>query len=244
MKNNTSCRVSQMPKVVRDGSLAVKVADGDGNLDLDAVMDVLMDTRKNNKFLTKIICGLVAFVFVLVAAIFGVSIAAAKIAQDTNIDPITGFVTAKNGGVDGRPPPVMKTSEALRIEKGAVSVNEYTTDKLSALKKIDMNNGTLSFHVKGYSKGANVTMLLVEGGTLTFDDTGLIDATGNDLHLLFMNGVYHEDSSEQHDSGGRKLQTSVVIESVTFGNPSDGVVVTTIGDDTVASGWGVDFGTC
>lgn len=185
-KQRAEIRISQLP-VNMNASAKELVknldVDGDGVIDLHefaAAVTSLKNERNNAKFLTKVIFGLIGFVFCLVSAVFGVSIAAARIAQDTTIDPATGFVTAKDGNA------VMKTSPALTTKKG-VSIHNIPKDEMEGVKKIVLHDGAISFHVKGFSKGENATVVLVEGGTLTFGNEGLIDTTGDDLAILFTN---------------------------------------------------------
>lgn len=133
-KQRAEIRISQLP-VNMNASAKELVknldVDGDGVIDLHefaAAVTSLKNERNNAKFLTKVIFGLIGFVFCLVSAVFGVSIAAARIAQDTTIDPATGFVTAKDGNA------VMKTSPALTTKKG-VSIHNIPKDEMEGVKK-------------------------------------------------------------------------------------------------------------
>jgi len=120
-------------------------------------------------------------------------------AKDTVVDPTTGFALTKGGHA------IMKTSQALfaipNMNPGSMAV-----ELLEKLQTVIFEDGSASFDVKGFSKSDETgeVMLLVMGGTLTFDDTGLTDATGDAKLLLFHKFGGKLDAG---DDGQRKLRS-------------------------------------
>jgi len=74
----------------------------------------------------------------------------------------------------------VKTQEAITWKK--TPIVGMSNDELRELKyfALSSENGVASFHVKGYQKMIhnNTVCLLVEGGTITFDDDGVHGSTG------------------------------------------------------------------
>jgi len=173
----------------------------DGNLDVTAAVNTLMSKHNQNKTLTNVIICLSIGGLVLIAALFGVSIAAAYVAKDVSIDPVTGFVTAKGGAV------MMKTTEATILNHDANFVT-MSPEELQGVERIVGSEGEFSFDVKGYSRkrismygvldDLDVVTFLVEGGTLTYDTDGFVNATGAAVLLL-------ELGDDNAGSGRRKL---------------------------------------
>merc|ERR1711935_843884 len=162
---------------LQNTSIADQLGTKSGDLDVEKAVDLLLETRKSNKLLTKVIIGLIVYSILLTAAIFGVSIAAAEIAKDTTIDPVTGFVHAKNGNA------IMKTVEATEYDKPD-SIHGLSDEDLARLLTVNFHDGALMFQVKGFSSTEEKTMLLVEGGVLTFDDNEIVDVAGDHVNLL------------------------------------------------------------
>jgi len=162
---------------LQNTSIANELGTPSGHFNVEKAVDLLLETRKSNKLLTKVIIGLIAYSILLTVAIFGVSIAAAEIAKDTTIDPVTGFVHAKNGNA------IMKTAEAIEHDKPD-SIHGLSDEYLARLLTVQFHDGALMFQVKGFSSTEDKTMLLVEGGVLTFDDTGIVDVAGDHVNLL------------------------------------------------------------
>mmetsp|Transcript_45235 Transcript_45235/g.50342 ORF Transcript_45235/g.50342 Transcript_45235/m.50342 type:complete len:279 (+) Transcript_45235:189-1025(+) len=168
--------------------------DGNGRLDTQEIImavEHLAAKTKANTSLKKIVYLLCGFSVVLVAALFGASIAAARLAKDTAIDADTGIMYAKGPGHA-----IMKTEEALfRDEK---NIAMMSNEDLNALKALVLTKGDVKFQVKGYSRSGSIdgnqVMLLVEGGTITFDPEGIMDATGDAEDLLvFAYGEFTEE---------------------------------------------------
>merc|ERR1712176_402158 len=80
---------------------------------------------------------------------------------------------------------VMKTSQALFFYP-ADSIHNETLDRLADLETMTLNDGTVSFNIKGFARKNEETILLVEGGTLIFDINGLINVTGEEPTLLLL----------------------------------------------------------
>jgi hypothetical protein len=193
-------RVSQLN--LQNTSIANELGTSTGDLDVEKAVGKLIETRKNNKLLTKAVIGLVIYSFVLTAAIFGVSIAAAEIAKDTKIDPSTGFVYAKDGGEDS---PIMKTAAAVESYVPE-SIHGMSTEDLAKLLSVTSEYGALMFQVKGFSTSEEKTMLMVEGGVLTFDITGLINITGDHPNLIAKPfGVVESSGTIGTEDEGRNL---------------------------------------
>jgi hypothetical protein len=161
---------------LQNTSIANELGTTSGRFNVEKAVDLLLETRKSNKLLTKVIIGLIAYSILLTVAIFGVSIAAAEIAKDTTIDPVTGFVHAKNGNA------IMKT--ALATEFTSDSIHGMSDEDLARLLTVNFHDGALVFQVKGFSSTEEKTMLLIEGGVLTFDDSRIVDVAGDHVNLL------------------------------------------------------------
>merc|ERR1711935_416386 len=78
-----------------------------------------------------------------------------------------------------------KTSEAVDFEKG-INVGRMSDEQLRNLKEILLEEGSLRFVIKGHARDAlnDYVILLVEGGTLSFDDEGIVDARGEAKYIL------------------------------------------------------------
>jgi len=190
-KSGDTIRLSVLPSVVREQVDKLNLdKDGDGELDaseLGLAFGNLADTKKDNVNLKWLVQFLLIFTLLLIGCVFGASIAAARLAKDTTIDVHSGIMYAKGSSSS------MKT-EDVKIYKDNKNIGTMTNDELDNLKEIIMLDGSLKFQIKGYSrryeKSANdnidgEVMLLVEGGTITYDTAGLIsDATGDAKVLL------------------------------------------------------------
>jgi len=180
---------------------------GDGRLDTkEIVMAVehLVSRTKDNASLKKIVMLLCGFSVFLVAALFGASIAAARLAKDTEMDPITGVMYAKGAAHSV----IMKTSPATFIHQENIAL--MTNEELDGLKAIIMTSGDVKFQVKGYSRSGttdmndngndNQVMVVVEGGTITYDSQGIMDASGDAERLLtFTYGEFTFEEEEEQE---------------------------------------------
>jgi len=191
--SNKQTRVSTLN--VRQ-SLAGMIGDSEGNLDEKKTVAALSQTHNTNKYLWTGSFVLIGVVCVLIAANIGTSWAVARLTRQLIVDPVTGMAT-----IPGSDNVVMKTSEA-RYKEEDFSFHNAPIDYLSAVKTVEFSDGNLSFHVKGYARMSNETILLVEGGSLVFDVNGFKNITGDELTRLFSSIGKDMESSDLH---GRKL---------------------------------------
>jgi len=169
--------------------------DGDGRLDTNEIImavEHLAAKTKANTSLKKIVYVLCGFSVLLVAALFGASITAARLAKDTNIDPVTGIMYAKDSHS------IMKTEEAKF--RRAMNFALLSNQELDNLINFRLTQGDVKFQVKGYARSGDAAvkevMLLVDGGTITYDPEGIIDATGDAERLLtFAYGNFTEEDT-------------------------------------------------
>merc|ERR1712194_637630 len=145
--------------------------------------------------LKQMIVGLCIFLMLLISCTVASPIAAVRLVNDTEIDPVSGIMYVKQGrggnAAAHRSRTIMKT-EAVEIYSNATIVANMSNDELDILKAIlPGNNGNVKFQVKGYARNRNngttndeEIMVLVEGGTVTYDREGITDATGNAKVLL------------------------------------------------------------
>merc|ERR1712194_612950 len=168
-------------------------ANGDGQLDTGEIImavEHLAAKTKANTSLKKIVYVLCGFSVVLVAALFGASIAAARLAKDTSIDPVAGIMYAKDSDS------IMKTEEAKF--RRSMNFALLSNQELDNLIDFRLTGGDVKFQVKGYARNTGddaaavkEVMLLVEGGTITYDPERLLTfAYGNitEADSLMANG--------------------------------------------------------
>ena len=180
MSTKEDIRISELPFKIREAAKGFD-DDGDGVLDADEVAQVIGDLTekiKTNRLLQKIVAAFVIVTFLLIGCIFGASITAARLAQEVSVDHKTGFAYVKGSTH------VMKTAQALT--KKSTSIGEMTGEELVDLQEIVFNGEDLRFVVKGHSRNAqnDAVILLVEGGSITFDAYGIVNATGYASILL------------------------------------------------------------
>ena len=180
MSTKEDIRISELPFKIREAAKGFD-DDGDGVLDADEVAQVIGDLTekiKTNRLLQKIVAAFVIVTFLLIGCIFGASITAARLAQEVSVDHKTGFAYVKGSTH------VMKTAQALT--KKSTSIGEMTGEELVDLQEIVFNGEDLRFVVKGHSRNSqnDAVILLVEGGSITFDAYGIVNATGYASILL------------------------------------------------------------
>jgi len=147
----------------------------------------------NNLLLVRnaVVVGLGLFSSLLVGYILGSSITASRLITGTlnaDIDPHTGIAYAHNGLEH----PVLKTEDVVFYSDN-MDIVGMSNDELNALKEILLDDGNVKFLVKGYGRGYNnaadesdpLVHLIVEGGTLTWDTEGIVDATGDAVEMIF-----------------------------------------------------------
>ena len=188
MKNNNRIRLSQLPNTLRGSAMELVKefdVDGDGAIEVTEFAEAvkaLKSSRDKNRNLTKILSALAVGTLLLAGGVFGVSVAAARLAKDTVIDADGTVRSKKNGST-------MKTAEALFVQENVTSIPSFSKDELKGLKYISFMNDEAYFNVKGYSRSmldetVETVTLLVEGGTITFDNDGITNSTGYATILL------------------------------------------------------------
>jgi hypothetical protein len=193
-KPRMSIKISELPRGLRDcvDQLNLDV-NGDGELDSEEIVlavDKLASKSRDNGGLKKIIYGLCIFAVLLVGCIFGATIAAARLAKDTEVDSASGIMYAKGSHE------TMKTEDVM-IYSSATNIIDMSNEELNVLKVILLTDGDVKFQIKGYARSMNTdndddqqVKLLVEGGTITYDNAGIASATGDAQELLeFAYGV-------------------------------------------------------
>ena len=178
-------RLSKLPEGLKESNLKLVKeldANGDGAIDMDEFVDAvhsLKKERSSNRNLSKVVSLLALATLLLIASIFGVSIAAAHYAKDTTIDD-DGHFCDKNTG------DVLQTSQASIWTDAGTNIMDLTTSQLIDANKIVLMDGNINFDIKGFSKSpsGDQLMLNVEGGTITYDMDGIMDATGDARKML------------------------------------------------------------
>merc|ERR1712194_760708 len=143
-------------------------ANGDGQLDTGEIImavEHLAAKTKANTSLKKIVYVLCGFSVVLVAALFGASIAAARLAKDTSIDPVTGIMYAKDSDS------IMKTEEAKF--RRSMNFALLSNQELDNLIDFRLTGGDVKFQVKGYARntGDAERLLTFAYGNITEADS-------------------------------------------------------------------------
>ena len=183
-----SIRVSDMPVALR-GHMQELVkeydADGDGRIDIKEFVEAiksLRNARKKNKNYVKIILGLSVAAVMLIGSIFGLAFVAANLSKDTSING-NGMLVDKQTGSG------IATIEAidwLDTEVTNLEVVDMTANQLMHLKQLVLFEGNVRFHVKGHTRtpSGDKVIILVEGGTITYDAVGILNATGDARYML------------------------------------------------------------
>ena len=206
-----SIRVSDMPVALR-GHMQELVkefdADGDGRIDIKEFVEAiksLRNSRKKNKNYVRIILGLSVAAVMLIGSIFGLSFVAANLSKDTSINGNSMLVDKHTGSG-------IATSEAidwLDTEVTNLEVVDMTANQLMHLKQLVLFEGNVRFHVKGHTRtpSGDKVIILVEGGTITYDAIGMLNATGDARDMLDVAfGITDIDETEDGESNGRRLR--------------------------------------
>jgi hypothetical protein len=179
-KRNTTIRLEDIPEPIRSEALKLdKNNDGDLSLgELAMAIDSLYKNRRTNKGLRKTILAFIVLTILLIAGIFGATIAGAILSKDFVVNP-DGFATVKNSNA------LMQTTEAIKHNYG-VNIGKMSNEELSTLEYITINKENLKFYVKGHARDRVLdrVMILVEGGTVTYDNRFIVDATGDAKRML------------------------------------------------------------
>ena len=231
-QHSNELRLSQLPRSMR-ASLALFTkeldTDGDGAIDVQeftAAVKSLKDTRKSNKNLTKIVIALIVASLLLIGSVFGVSIAAARLAKDTVTDS-SGVLQDKTTGA------IVQTAGALvPIDKNK-SIFDMSTEELLHMKEIVLEVkpstllGTLEpagddevtedepapkilmkkNKIDGVEMQTNgdVVLILKGGGRLTFPRDENIDDQRMELSDDLLGAFFHPGTQRQ-----RKLQVASI----------------------------------
>ena len=216
-------RISALPKHVQRTASKLDL-NGDGELDKHDIahtMENLDLTKMKNKKLHRIVAAFAILSVLLIACIFGATITAARLSKDVNVNHTNGFAYVKGSTTE-----VMKTEDAV-IYSNSMGVAEMPNGNLIVLKEVILAEGDVRFMVKGHARDmltGNV-LLLVEGGTLTYDSNGIVDASGVARTLLeaaFGSDAF--DGEDWDDSEGRRRLDSGcgLAETVSSGCTSTG----------------------
>lgn len=210
-KASNVIRLSSLPESFGDNKILEELdQDGDGVIDpIEFVQAVqsLQKERGSNRNLTKVVSLLSFAVLCLLVSIFGVSIAAAHYAKDTNIDD-DGILRDKHTGN------VIETNEAEMWLDPNANILDMTTAQLVNTKNLVLLKGQMNLKIKGYAKSpsGDHLMLSTEGGRITFDKNGVLDATGDARVMIeFATGLDFAstiDTSNESDVDpeGRKMK--------------------------------------
>merc|ERR1712194_248164 len=111
--------------------------------------------------LKQMIVGLCIFLMLLISCTVASPIAAVRLVNDTEIDPVSGIMYVKQGrggnNAAYRSRTIMKT-EAVEIYSNATIVANMTNADLDILKAVlPGNDGDVKFQVKGYARNNNGT---------------------------------------------------------------------------------------
>merc|ERR1712038_750933 len=169
--------------------------------EIGVAINNLEDKHKENKTLQRVVCAFAFLTVLLVGAIFGASITAARLSQELTVDHANGFAYVKGTHE------VMRTQEAITWDN-SVSPVVLPNESLQTLKEIVMDDGNVRFQIKGHARDtvSDTVVVLVEGGTMTYDSDGLVEATGEAMALLTAAGVIDENADS-----GRMLRDSCYV---------------------------------
>eukprot|EP00548_Thalassiothrix_antarctica_P019917 CAMPEP_0194193928 /NCGR_PEP_ID=MMETSP0154-20130528/75304_1 /TAXON_ID=1049557 /ORGANISM="Thalassiothrix antarctica, Strain L6-D1" /LENGTH=225 /DNA_ID=CAMNT_0038918309 /DNA_START=51 /DNA_END=729 /DNA_ORIENTATION=+ len=204
MSSSDNAKISSLPARVRDTSIIQRLdPENTGTVDINDAMQTLVASHEKNKSLSKVLMALSFCMVLLIASIFGVSVAAAYLTKESAVDPETGYLYTK--GVSHK---LISTGEAAIFK--SFTASSLTTEELVELKTIFFNDYDVSFSVKGYSRSStnDTVIFLVEGGRIKFEGDEIVEITG-DAQILFENiGV------DISDKDGRKLQNEELMEGI------------------------------
>lgn len=201
LKKSTTICLSSLPESIRKTAMSLD-RNQDGDLSVEEIAFALRELekkRQSNKHLKKTVLGFVALLVAMVVCIFAASLTAARLSKDFDVSPTTGLVLAKGASA----PTVLKTHTALFSSKN-VSVGGLSNRDLGNLRVLALEAGDLRLVVKGYSRDPfdleKKVVILIEGGTITYDAHGIVAATGN--ARLALEAIYGLDI---FDEDGRRL---------------------------------------
>lgn len=200
----SNLRVSSLPVHLRHTVAQMNFdQDGKGELNQEEIVQVvdnLDKTTKSNMTLKYVVAGLVVFSFVLVGIVFAASITAVRLTKETEIDSVNGISYAKASHTDHSHHTTVKTEDVV-IYSDTTRIIDMSNTELQNLKEILLYDDAVKFQIKGYARSANDDEigLLVEGGTIVYDNDGLKTATGDAQALLDL--AYGTAAVVQDDTG-------------------------------------------
>jgi len=170
------------------------------------------DDKNVNKTLMFIVGSLSAVVVLLIGGVSGASIAVAHLTtsnQLAEVDAHTGIMYSKESNEDHSHVTTMKTEDVV-IYSDTTNIVDMTNDELMNLKEILLTDGDVKFQIKGYARSKDNSQigLLVQGGTIIYDNQGLASATGDAkvlLELAYGTVVVENDEDDGFRLRGRKL---------------------------------------
>lgn len=206
LKKTSSIRMSALPENIRETALNIGLdRNQDGDISVGEIAFALRDLenkRKSNSWMKKTVLGFIVLIVAMVVCIFAASLTAARLSKDFDVSPATGLALAKNA----EEPTVMKTHSAT-VRREGLSIAELSNKELGLLEEVVLEDGDLRFVVKGYSRdpfdAEKKVILLIEGGTVTYDEEGILEATGN--AKLALEAVYGLDAFDEEGRRGRRL---------------------------------------
>jgi len=215
--NRASILMSAFPDHIKNTVMAMDLdRDNDGELSIGefvAAFDDLEKKRRSNKNLTRTVIGMVIAMILLIICIFAASLTAARLSKNFVVNPITGFASVPGAESSA----VMKTTQALYTIDN-VTIGELSTSDLGNLEELVLNSGDLKFIVKGYSRDpfGDKTIIFVEGGSIVYDPSGIIEAFGN--AKIALQATFGMDAFEDEGSG-RFLSSQQENKFPTLGGP-------------------------
>lgn len=201
-KSRSSIRVSSLPKDLQQ-SASMMVVDNSGELGPREIGDAITSLQKKatqNRNLKKTIVAFVVVVAFMIGAVFAVTITAARLSQVMTVNPENGFAYTKGSTNKA----VLKTSPAIEFTQGTL-VGEMSNKELRSLREIILMEGNLRFVVKGHSRDIinDTVLLIVEGGTITYDRDHLVSSTGN-AKMIF-EAIFGADAHVEGSDDNRRL---------------------------------------
>jgi len=138
------------------------------------------DITKPRQFVmpsTKLAYILMAVMLLVLVSMLGGSITISRIISDIETK-IVDFDVAQHSKRSGS---IVQIPSNIETQ-----IFDMTNQELLAMKELILMDGAIQFNVKGYSKShsGDKVIMIVEGGTITFDEEGILDATDTAKMLL------------------------------------------------------------
>ena len=208
--------MSALPQDIRRSADMMNLdRNDDGELsigDLAYAINELENKSRSNKTMMRTLFAILVAMILLVVCVFCATITAERLSKEFTVDPSTGM--ASSSANNHEKPSVLKTASA-EFFKDDISIGELSNDQLDALKTIVLKQGSVKFVIKGYSKDpfGDSVILLVEGGKIFYDSTGIVKATGN--AKLLLEAAYGLDAFDT-DGSDRMLFDIDMLASAAF----------------------------